>query len=63
MTAITSAGENHRTMSWDRWAAWAECECSILGYDWPGTYDWAAAYKRGLSPETAAKEADDAAES
>ncbi len=40
------------------WLSWAECELSILGFDLPESpYDWHAAYKKGLRPEQAAKEA------
>lgn len=50
------------------WRAWAECEIAILGYDMKGrssfdfpvtgeTYDWRAAFARGLAPHEAAEEA------
>lgn len=40
------------------WLAWAECELSILGYEFSACdYDWRAAHTRGLRPEAAAAEA------
>lgn len=50
------------------WRAWAECEIAILGYDMRGqssfgfpvsgnTYEWRAAFERGISPQQAASEA------
>jgi hypothetical protein len=52
----------------DAWRAWAECEIAILGYDMKGrssfgfavsgkSYDWRAAFERGLAPHEAAEEA------
>ena len=40
------------------WYNWVECELSILGFDISKhSYDWKAAFERGLRPELAAKEA------
>lgn len=58
MTAITTAGLNFQAIDYVQWIAWAECEYIQLRDDWPGAYDWAAAYKRGLPPEQAAREAE-----
>ena len=40
------------------WLSWAECELSILGFDLSASsYDWRAAYNKGLRPEVAAEQA------
>ena len=40
------------------WLSWAECEFSILGFALSASsYDWEAAYRKGLRPEVAAEQA------
>jgi hypothetical protein len=60
MTAITTAGLNFQAIDYVQWIAWAECEYAQIRDDWPGPGLpwWQAAYKRGLSPEQAAREAE-----
>lgn len=43
---------------YEYWLSWTECELSILGYDLHAvSYDWKAAFDRGLKPEEAAQDA------
>jgi hypothetical protein len=71
-TVITFPGRRARSTKaaegFDAWRAWAECEIAILGYDMKGrssfgmpvsgeTYDWRAAFERGLAPHEAAEQA------
>ena len=52
-TVVAFPGRDYRS-----WFNWVQCELSILGFDISKhSYDWQAAFERGLRPEAAAGEA------